>query len=132
MGKWLAKFSADIPESRTDKADTVGGRGTMSGMAVREREVSAKIIPSQLTDEPPIPPLQPGWRIVYMDHQWKLAGGHDDPDHGMVAECRWTCRGLDRSPHRWAGDALEPYPVGRGTGLQGAAYWGVDRARAWL
>jgi hypothetical protein len=44
MGKWLAKFSADISVSRTAKADTVGKMGTMSGMSVREREVSAKII----------------------------------------------------------------------------------------
>jgi hypothetical protein len=36
------------------------------------------------------PPLQPGWRVVYMDHQGKLAGGSDDPAHATVAECRWV------------------------------------------
>ena len=44
---------------------------------------------SPLPVPPPIPPLQPGWRIVFMTHQWKLAGGHDDPDHGTVKACCW-------------------------------------------
>ena len=62
---------------------------SVSGLSGPDREVSVKIFPSQLTDDPLIPPLQPGWRIVYMDHQWKLAGGYDDPDHGTVQSCRW-------------------------------------------
>jgi hypothetical protein len=49
MGKWLEKFSADRPESRTAKADTVREMGAMSGMSVRDIEVSAKITPPDET-----------------------------------------------------------------------------------
>ena len=38
----------------------------------------------------PLSPLQAGWQVVYMDHQWKLAGGCDDPDHGTVQACHWV------------------------------------------
>ena len=89
MGKWLAKFSADIPDSRTDKADTVGEMGTMSGMSVPDMDVSVKITTPDSADER-TPPLQAGWRIVYLNHQWKLAGGCDDPDHGTVQACHWV------------------------------------------
>ena len=44
---------------------------------------------SPLPMPPPTSPLQPGWRVVYRDSQWKLAGGSDDPDHGTVKACRW-------------------------------------------
>ena len=54
----------------------------------REAADSATIIPSQPTEEP-TPPLQAGWRIVYLDSLWKLVGGSDDPDHGTVDVCRW-------------------------------------------
>lgn len=45
----------------------------------------------QASEGPPLPaaPLQPGWRVAYMDHLWRLAGGHDDPDRGTVQACRW-------------------------------------------
>jgi|CXWL01.1.fsa_nt_gi hypothetical protein len=88
MGKWLAKFSAYIPESRTDKADTVGEMGTMSGMSVRVIGVSAKITPS---DENP--PLQPGWLVVYRDRQGVLCGGCDDRQRGTVDDCQWEEKG---------------------------------------
>ena len=63
MGKWLANFSADIPESRTDKADSVGELGTMSGMSVPDIEVSAKNSPDQI---PLTPTIQPGDQISWM------------------------------------------------------------------
>ncbi len=74
---------------QTDKADTVGEVPTLSGMAVHDPAVSTQIIPSVSANTPP-QPLQAGWRIVYRDHRWRLAGGSDDPDHGTVKECRWS------------------------------------------
>lgn len=61
---------------------------SVSGLSGPDREVSVKTISSQ-PDAEPTPPLQPGWRVVYRDSQWKLAGGSDDPDHGTVKACRW-------------------------------------------
>ena len=84
MGKWLAKFSANIQESRTDIADIVPTLSALSALSVPHIE-----IPSQTT---PTPPLQPGWRVVYSDHQGRLTGGSDDPDHGTVKVCRWDAR----------------------------------------
>ena len=143
MGKWLAKYSADIPGSRTAIADIVpilpalsalsvphlaipaktattppnlmapspemlahpqnrGARDTIAHSAdIADRVAAEKVAPvvstpltqtgegSPLPMPPTTPPLQPGWRIAYMDHQWKLAGGYDDPDHGTVQACRW-------------------------------------------
>ena len=88
MGKWLAKFLADIPKSRTDKTDNSPLDPLLSVLSVPHLENPAKIIPSQPPEEP-TPPILPGWQIVYMDHVWKLAGGSDDPDHGTVDVCRW-------------------------------------------
>ena len=88
MGRWLAKFSADIPESRTDRTDRRTEKPLLSVLSVPDIDVSTKIIPSQPTEEP-TPPLQAGWRIVYLDSLWKLAGGADDPEHGTVDVCRW-------------------------------------------
>lgn len=103
MGKWLAKFSADIQESRTDKADTVGKMATMSGMSVRDRDVSAKLTPSQPADEP-APPLQAGWLVCYRDRRGALCGGGDDRQHGTVQECRWDGKG--RTVHLTDGQRL--------------------------
>ena len=41
----------------------------------------------------PMPPLQPGWRVVYRDHRGVLCGGCDDRQHGTVQECRWKMGG---------------------------------------
>lgn len=62
---------------------------------VAERVALVSALPTQTGEGSPLPmpfptpPLQSGWRIVYRDHQWKLAGGHDDPDHGTVKACHW-------------------------------------------
>ena len=37
----------------------------------------------------PIPPLQPGWLVVYRDRQGRLRGGCDERDAGTVAACQW-------------------------------------------
>ena len=92
MGKWLAKFSPDIQESRTDIADIVPTLPALSALSVPHIEVSAKITPPDSADEP-TPPLQAGWLVVYMDYQGKLAGGSDDPDTGTVEACRWDENG---------------------------------------
>ncbi len=103
MGKWLAKFSADISESRTAIADTAGWSGTLSAVAVPEQ---AHVAPINLPAPVEQPPLQPGWRIVYRDHQWRLAGGSDDPDHGTVDVCwreggAWKVRLTDGQQIPW-------------------------------
>ena len=107
MGRWLAKFSADIPQSRTDNPDIVPVLPSVSGLSGPDIEVSVKILPLQ-PDAEPTPPLQPGWRVVYMDNQWKLAGGNDDPGHGTVQSCRWVAG--DWAVHLTDGQAI---PLGR-------------------
>ena len=79
MGKWLAKFSVDMPASRTDNADIVPTLPALSALSVPHRAIPAKTTAGPL--------LQPGWRIVYRDHLWRLAGGSDDPEHGTVSAC---------------------------------------------
>lgn len=71
---------------QTDKADTVGKVPTLSQMAVHDPAVFFQTSPPDSAEEPPRP-LQAGWRIVYRDHRWRLAGGSDDPAHGTVAVC---------------------------------------------
>ena len=88
MGKWLAKFSGDIPESRTAIADIVPTLPALSALAVPHLEVSAKISPSPQAEKP-TPPMKPGWLVVYRNHEWVLCGGCDDRQHGTVQECRW-------------------------------------------
>ena len=56
MGKWLAKFSADIPKSLPDIPDIVEQIVSVSGLSVPDLEVSAKHSPLQAADEP-TPPL---------------------------------------------------------------------------
>lgn len=41
----------------------------------------------------PMPPLQPGWLVVYRDRRGVLCGGCDDRAHGTVKECRWEGTG---------------------------------------
>lgn len=89
MGKWLAKFSADIPESRTAIADIVPTLPALSALSVRHLEVSAKITPSPQAVKP-TPPLLPGWLVAYRNRQGGLCGGCDDRQHGTVQECRWS------------------------------------------
>ena len=79
MGKWLAKFSVAMPEPRTDTADIVPTLPALSALSVPHRAIPAKTMAGPL--------LQPGWRIVYRDHLWRLAGGSDDPEHGTVSAC---------------------------------------------
>jgi hypothetical protein len=37
----------------------------------------------------PIPPLQPGWLVVYRDRHGVPCGGCDDRRHGTIQECQW-------------------------------------------
>ena len=82
MGKWLAKFSADIQESRTDIADIVPTLPALSALSVPHIEIPAETTPTL--------PLQPGWLVAYRDQLGGLCGGCDDRQHGTVQECRWT------------------------------------------
>jgi hypothetical protein len=36
-----------------------------------------------------IPPLRPGWLVVYRDQAGKLRGGADEREHGTVKNCQW-------------------------------------------
>ena len=40
-----------------------------------------------------IPPLNPGWLVVYRDKTGKLRGGTDEREHGTVKECQWNSAG---------------------------------------
>ena len=53
--------------------------------------------PTTLALKPPdketpthVPPLQPGWLVVYRDRQGVLCGGPDDREHGTVDRCVWN------------------------------------------
>ena len=92
MGRWLAKFSGDMPKSLTAKADIVDEMGSVSALSPSDIEVSAKNTTSQPADEP-TPPLAPGWLVCYRDGRGILCGGCDDRQHGTVQECRWTGNG---------------------------------------
>ena len=91
-----ATVATDRPETQPSVAEVAEVAGGPPHSAKREGlptehavgADSAPIIPSQPTEEP-TPPLQAGWRIVYLDSLWKLAGGADDPEHGTVEACRW-------------------------------------------
>ena len=37
-----------------------------------------------------VPPLQPGWLVVYRNRQGALCGGADDREHGTVTRCAWN------------------------------------------
>ena len=82
MGKWLAKFSPDIQESRTDIADIVPTLPALSALSVPHIEIPAETTPTL--------PLQPGWLVAYRDQRGWLCGGCDDRQHGTIQECRWT------------------------------------------
>ena len=86
MGKWLAKFSADIQESSPDIPDILPSVSCLSG---HDSGVSVKNTPLHPAGES-TPPLAPGWTIAYMDHTWSLCGGYEDRAHATVAECRWV------------------------------------------
>ena len=92
------------PAQNTQNTQNRGARGIIAHSAdiadIADRVAAEKVAPvstppiqadegASLPVPPPIPPLQPGWRLVYLDHQWKLAGGYDDPGHGTVEACRW-------------------------------------------
>ena len=91
-----ATVATDRPETQPSVAEVAEVAGGPPHSAKREGlptehavgADSAPIIPSQPPEEP-TPPLQAGWRIVYLDSLWKLAGGADDPEHGTVDVCRW-------------------------------------------
>ena len=70
--------SADSAEEAVIETRPLGSRPPM------QADAGAPTPLSSLT-----PPLQPGWRIVYRNDHWQLAGGCDDPDHGTVQSCQW-------------------------------------------
>jgi len=86
MGKWLAKFSADMQESLPDIPDILP---SVSGLSGPDSGVSANNTPPHFPGEP-TPPLQVGWTIAYMDDNWTLCGGYVDRPHATVEACRWT------------------------------------------
>jgi len=61
MGKWLAKFSADMQESLPDIPDTIT---SVSGLSGHDLEVSAKNTSPHPADDP-TSPLAPGWLVTY-------------------------------------------------------------------
>lgn len=92
MGRWLAKFSGDIPKSLTAKADIVDEMGSVSALSPSDIEVSAKNTTPQPVDEP-TSPLQPGWLVAYRNRAGVLCGGCDDRQHGTVNVCQWDGTG---------------------------------------
>ena len=48
---------------------------------------------TQATEPVRIPPLSPGWLVVYRDQRGTLRGGVDEREHGTVKECQWQGTG---------------------------------------
>ena len=92
MGRWLAKYSGDMPKSLLDIPDIVDKMGSVSGLSVPDWEVSAQNFPPQPANEP-TPPHQPNWLVAYRDGRDTLCGGCDDREHGTVKDCRWEGNG---------------------------------------
>jgi len=82
MGKWLSKFLGNHQESLPDSPDILPSVSGLSGPGSRD---GAEI---EATDTP-MPPLKPGWLVVYRDRRGHLCGGSDDREHGTVQVCRW-------------------------------------------
>lgn len=52
--------------------------------------VCEQAAPTAITTPTPIPPLAPGWSVVYRDQDDRLRGGCDEPDYGIVTACTWN------------------------------------------
>ena len=86
----------------TQNPQNKGARGIIAHSAdIADRVETERVAPvstpsiqagegSSLPVQPPIPPLQTGWTIAYMDHTWTLCGGFVDRPHATVEVCRWT------------------------------------------
>ena len=57
--------------------------------AVQPDPLAVSVEATQREQPSRIPPLKPGWLVVYRDQIGKLRGGTDERDHGTVKECRW-------------------------------------------
>lgn len=93
MGRWLAKFSAENQDSLPDIPDILP---SVSGLSGPDSGKSAENAPPQITGSlgsEPMPPLQPGWFVVYRDRHGILCGGDVDREHGTVEACRWDGNG---------------------------------------
>lgn len=88
MGKWLEKFSAVRPETRTDKADRVAVLPSVSALSGPDGAGSTPQTLFPAAHEP-TPPLAPGWLVVYRNRQGGLCGGCEDRPHGTVQASHW-------------------------------------------
>ena len=94
MGKWLAKFYADIQESLPDIPDIVPSVSGLSGPDLEDSGRNSHPHEGEAVKvAPPTPPLQPGWLLAYRDRRGTLCGGCDDRTHGTVQGCRWDGKG---------------------------------------
>lgn len=91
---WTPPHNTHNPQKRAAWSSCAHSADSAEG-AVTETRPLVSTSPTQADAGAPTPlssltpPLQPGWRIVYRDDQWQLAGGSDDPDHGTVQSCQW-------------------------------------------
>lgn len=90
MGRWLAKFSADIPESQTDRTDRRTEKPLLSVLSVPDIDISAQIIPSQPVEEP-TPTLATGNRIAWQGADGREQTGVIDFLHSYAGEVWAFC-----------------------------------------
>ncbi len=66
---------------------------SVSGLSGSDPGVLAKNSPPRpgaSLDRSPLPPLHPGWLVVYRDRAGRLRGGDDERDCGTVARLEWV------------------------------------------
>ena len=82
MGRWT-------DELRELQAWITEARDTLTSPTAPE-PVEAVALPSPVATPQPIPPICPGWLVVYRDRAGRLRGGCDERPHGTVDRLEWT------------------------------------------
>lgn len=90
MGKWLAKFSSDSPESLPDITDTLP---SVSGLSGPDLESLPEIAGRDTSTGVPTSLIQPGWLVTYRAPDGRLQGGDLDRHHGALATSAYGAHG---------------------------------------
>jgi hypothetical protein len=86
----------DIEPRYTKKSSLSTENSPQNSTPLKASSISSELLPSAPLDSVvlggPLPPLQPGWLVVYRGASGKFCGGCDDRAHGTVQGCDWDGR----------------------------------------
>lgn len=82
----LAQKSIVPHRGLPDKAESLS---SVLGMSVCDTEDSSNRRRGATDADAMVPPLSPGWLVVYRGADGLLCGGADDRDNGTMAACVW-------------------------------------------